>query len=232
VEAVPDVAGRWGQDPLEPDAAGDEIVVTTTRRMLRLVVAASDAGARFAREDLACDPAAWMTAPRRLFDGDAAMDACQELSGFTRSILLHGLALGLDAAPHDVDHLLLAQDEEGAPVDAGGAPKEPRNGRGLRLPRPRLLSCWVDVSERGGRLFAFCALVTERPADLLERVISRYGAAAAAKAQFATGFDHSNALATAMISDAMADMLALAASDPESPLAQGLDVVVEQRFAA
>lgn len=33
-----------------------------------------------------------------------------------------------------------------------------------------------------------------------------------------------------MISDAMADTLELAAADPGSPLASGLDVLVEQRF--
>lgn len=64
---------------------------------------------------------------------------------------------------------------------------------------------------------------------LVERIIGRYGSCAA-DAEFAVGFDQTASWATAMISDAMADTLALAAADPGSPLAAGLDVVVEQRF--
>lgn len=221
---------RWRCDPLGSDDTDDEIVVTTNRRILRLAISAADVGARFAREESGIDPAAWMISPRQLFDGRTALDACQELIGFNRSVVLHGLGLALDADPDDVDELLDVR--EAAPKAAGdgitgsGAPHEPV------LPRPCLLSCWIDVSEGGGRLFAFCAMVTDTPSDLVERVADRFGRAAADEAVYAMGFDHATPLATAMISDAMADTLALAASDPESPLAHGLDFVVEQRFLA
>lgn len=224
------VPPRWRHDPLEPDDSDDEVVVTTTRRILRLAISAADVGTRFAREDRTIDPAAWLMAPRRLFDGRTALDACQELTGFHRSIVLHGLRLPLDVTAEDVDDLLAADPSSGH--DAGatttGSPPDPDVGR----PQPRLFSCWVDTSDAKGRLFAFCAVVTERPADLVERVVGRYGPAAAAEARYSTGFDHTTPLATAMISDAMADTLALAAGDPTSPLATGLDVVVEQRFLA
>ena len=229
--AEPAPSPRWSHDPLEPDAVGDEPVLTTTRRMLRLAIAAADVGVRFARDGLDQDPAAWMVARRDLFDGRTAMDACQELTGFNRSIVLHGLGLGLDAAADAIDDLL-ADDDAVPAVDDDDVPAGSEGDAEPRLPRPRLLTCWVDRDEDATRLFAFCAVVTDRPRDLVERVIGRYGAQAAAQGRYAVGFDHSTPLATAMISDAMADTLALAASDPESPLAQGLDVVVEQRFVA
>ena len=224
-----DVA-RWCCDPLEADAANDEIVVTTTRRLLRLAISAADVGTRFAQEASPLDPAAWLIAPRRLFDGRAALDACQELDGFQRSVVLHGLGMALDADPAEIDDLLASE-----PGAADGAPEDGEASMGAldaRMPQPRLLSCWVDSADEGGRLFAFCAVVTNRPADLVERVVARYGPAAAAAASYSAGFDHSTPLATAMVSDAMADTLALAAVDPGSPLAAGLDVVVEQRFAS
>ncbi len=221
---------RWRCDPLEPDAVGDEVVVTTNRRLLRLAISAADVGARLTQEGSIVDAAAWMIAPRRLFDGRSALDACQDLIGFNRSVVLHGLGLALDAEPEDIDDLLASDDAspESAGIGADGwsGDLEPR------LPGACLLSCWVDCTDVRGRLFAFCAIVTDRPADLVERVVGRYGEAAAGQARYSNGFDHATPLATAMISDAMADTLALAASDPDSPLAHGLDVVVEQRFRA
>ena len=78
------------------------------------------------------DPAAWLFAPRRLFGGRAAVDACAAHGAFIRAMLLHGLGLGLDAAPEAMD-ALLAEDrsfdcEEAALValPAPAMPAEPR----------------------------------------------------------------------------------------------------------
>ena len=40
-----------------------------------------------------------MLAPRRLFRGAAAIEACLERDDCMRAVLLHGLSIGLDAAP-------------------------------------------------------------------------------------------------------------------------------------
>ncbi len=231
---------RWECDPLDPDASADVFEPTSPRRLLRLAIAAADVGARFAREGLEHDPVAWMLTPRAVFEGLTPMDACQDLKHFRRSIALHALGLGLDADPHAIDELLAeggsdGEDEhDGDGFEVGDRPDvETSSGGSVAdelLARPRLLTAWLDVEKEGGRLFAFCAVVTSNPGDLVERLIERYGSDAE-NAQFAVGFDHTTPLATAMISDAMADTLALAAADPESPLAAGLDVVVEQRFA-
>ena len=225
---------RWSCDPLEPDADDDERMTTTSRRLLRLAIAAADAGARFARDGLDHDPVAWLIAPRAMFGDRPAIDACQDRRHFTRSILVQGLGMDLNASPSDLDELLEDGDEDDqcGTLDDGDAGARGGDEAGAKLPRPLLLSCWLNVTCGSGRLFAFCAVVTDRPADLVERVVGRYGADAASTADFSAGFDHTTPLATAMISDALADTLALAAADPESPLAAGLDVVVEQRFLA
>ncbi len=233
---------RWDCDPLDPDAFADTPVTTSPRRMMRLAIAAADASARFAREGSEVDPVAWMLTPRAVFEGLNAMDACQDLKHFKRSIALHALGLGLDADPHAIDELLDDGDDEDGMEDGmrdddldvgdvGTRVTTMSSGDedGMMLARPLLLTCWLDVLQGGERLFAFCAIVTDRPGELVERLIARYGAAAE-HAEFAVGFDPTSSLATAMISDAVADTLALAARDPESRLAAGLDVVVEQRF--
>lgn len=233
------IALRWDCDPLDPDATADVLEPTSPRRLLRLAIAAADVGARFAREGLEHDPVAWMLTPRAVFEGLTPMDACQDLKHFKRSIAFHALSLGLDADPNAIDELLDDGEDEddncgadGIDIGEVGHDVATSSANGLkdgRLGRPLLLTAWLDVAREGGRLFAFCALVTDRPGDLVERLIERYGRDAE-YADFAVGFDHTQPLATAMISDAMADTLALAAADPESPLAAGLDVVVEQRF--
>jgi len=98
-------------DPLDDDHADDDCVVLTRRRLVRLALVACETGARFQRDGVRHDPMAWMLAPRRLFGGRTAIDACLELDGCNRAIVLHGLALGLDADEEEIDALL--SDEPG-----------------------------------------------------------------------------------------------------------------------
>lgn len=229
-----DLCSRY-PDPLGGDASDDVPVVTTTRRLARLSLAASEVGARFGREGLPGDPSAWMLSPRLMFGGRAAVDACQDLAGLERSLLMHGLGMELDAGPEDLERLLVGDAGPEAPISATAV--DSRGGgtvtrRRFGAHRRRLLTCWVNVRLDGRRIYAFCAMVTDRPAELVDRVVERYGVAAAAAAEFAEGFDPTTVLATAMIGEALSDTLVLAAANPLSSIAEGLDVVVEQRFVA
>jgi len=201
--------------------------------LLRLAICAADVGARFAREGLSEDPAAWMIAPRSLFGERAAIEACQELENFRRSVVLNGLQMGLDADPREIDDLLAGDDTYDISASIGYNDEASVKGRGgaeTRLAEPDLYTCWIDADGERGRVLAFMAIVTDRPMDLVERVIGRYGAEAARNTTFRKGFDHTTPLATAMLSEAMADMLRQIAAAPTSPLAEGVDVTVEQRF--
>lgn len=218
-------AFRWDIDPLEADAPSDQVVVTTRRRLLRLSIAATDVGARFASEGMDGDPAAWMIAPRTLFDDLMPIEACQELAGFNRNALLHGLGLGLDADPSEIDELL----SDGAPIDIDEVDAGERIVPLAMSRTPRLFTCWVEADGGGTGVIGFCALVTDRPADLVERVVDRFGGEAATFATYHVGFDQAMASASAMISPAMTHTLLLAAADPTSAPGSGLDIVVERR---
>ncbi len=136
-------------DPLDSDSADDEVVVTTKRALIRLALVAADTASRFEREGIGHDPVAWMLAPRAMFEGRAAVDACLAREECLRAVLLHGLSIGLDADPSQLD-ALIDEDEE----DADDA-----FDRGmLGDPRPcSLKSCDVDESE-GGTIPAFVAI--------------------------------------------------------------------------
>ena len=155
--------------------------------------------------------------------------------GFRRNLLIHGLHLGLDADPLALDALLDDDEPETEMADVRDGESEADREREVRLPSepdPQLRTCWLDLERDGIRSFTFWALVSDHPEDIVERVVGRFGREAAGSASFRVGFDHSTPLGVAMISDALADTLALAACDPRSPLAEGLDMIIEQRFAA
>jgi len=93
-------------DPLDPDSDEDVPVVVTRRQLIRLAVVSTEVGARFQREAVDHDGMAWMLAPRTLFDGRDAIDASLEQHHCIRALVLHGLGLGLDARPVDIDGLM------------------------------------------------------------------------------------------------------------------------------
>jgi hypothetical protein len=87
------------EDPLDPDLLSDEMFPVTRRQICRVATVAAEAGARFQREGHAVDPMGWMLAPRTMFHGAAALEACMQLEHFVNATLLHGLSLGMDADP-------------------------------------------------------------------------------------------------------------------------------------
>lgn len=101
-----DLLGFDYADPLDFDQPSDPPVRMTNRQLSRLLLIAADTAARFEREHCPVDPIAWLFSPRKLFNGCAAVAACQSRSHFIRAIVLHGLSIGLDADPDELDELL------------------------------------------------------------------------------------------------------------------------------
>ena len=102
------------EDPLDDDAPTDAAVMTTRRGLARLALVAAETGARFQREAVEHDPMSWLLAPRALFGGASAIEACLERQECLRGILLHGLSLGLDADAVDIDALVAESDGDEA----------------------------------------------------------------------------------------------------------------------
>jgi hypothetical protein len=99
-------------DPLDPDLLSDAMFPITRRQICRVATVAAEAGARFQREGQLLDPMGWMLAPRTMFHGAAALEACMQLEHFVSAILLHGLSLGTDADPE----LFAALMQDGEPL--------------------------------------------------------------------------------------------------------------------
>ncbi len=107
-----------------------------------------------------------------------------------------------------------------------------RGGEGAAGGSRRLFTATIVDEAAPGTLQAFHASVGRCEEEFLNRLRAQVGGRTAALAKIRAGFDAVNPLVAAMVSDAMADMLQLIELDPDSPLAEGLDVRIEQRFAA
>lgn len=217
------------EDPLDFDAADDPGVMATRRGLTRLALIAAETGARFQREGEGLDPMAWLLAPRRLFGGSTAIDSCLAREDFLRALLLHGLALGLDAEPAQIDALLCD-----APPDTDGGfwaggnheRREPaqRRSRGLRL------YSTLIVTTRGAEIVhLFHASVAPTANVVRERIRSRIGAVAAAQADIRVGVDLECAMTLCMLPPIFREIVERGNSIRWSTMV-GLDVTVEHRI--
>lgn len=228
-------------DPLDDDTAADELVLTTRRAICRVALVATETASRFEREGIGHDPMTWMLAPRALFGGRVAIDACLARDACLRGVLLHGLSLGLDADPDGID--ALGGDDDGPPAACMDGPRGPvPAGRG-DLPCASVDA--THASSAGGRLFtatvvsrdglgtvqAFHASIAADRSEVSERLRARLGEASA-DAIIVEGFDGRDPLVDALVAPAVHHTLRMVADDPGSPLAAGLDLNVEQRFLA
>ncbi len=223
-------------DPLDFDEPDDEVVTTTRRGLIRLALVAADTASRFEREAVGHDPVAWMIAPRALFNGRSAIDACLSREECLRAVLLHGLSIGLDADPMTLDALMADDDADDAvPFGCTDAAYESDNVDRRGKPqgeRPRLWTSFLVDQRAGGMIQAFDAVVAADRAEAETRLRARHGSAIADAIEISEGFDPNTPMAEALVSPAVADMLAQVAADPGSPLAAGLSVYIEQRFAS
>lgn len=191
----------------------------------RIVMLAAETGARFERDAIAADPAAWMVAPRRLFGGTSAVEACREEGLFLKGMLLHGLSVGLDADPELLDRLI---EDDGVDVQEGEAFRSPD----FPAPWPRMdLYTATLVCERSSSTsHIFHACMAFGPPDVLCELEQRVGKAAGRQARVRRGFDPSDPVAIENVSPAISAVLLEVAADPNSPLGHGLNIFVEHRF--
>lgn len=198
----------------------------------RLAHVAAEVGARFLRERIEIEPIEWLATPRRLFDGRSALTACSTSEGFRRAAALHGLGFGLDADPSVVmdvpSHCFLS--DAALSYLTAAPPRRPKVERRRNGPLS-LYSCAISVELDDEQVQIFCAMVARSPVEVRARLRRRYGPLLEDEAKVILGFDGSEPLACALVSDAMAHLLSLAAENPTSALARGLDFHVEQRFA-
>lgn len=251
---LPTAVTRY-EDPLDADRADDVAISATRRSLCRVALIASEAGARFQRESAACDPMAWMLAPRKLFGGGAAIEACLDRDHFSRALILHGLGIGMDAEPGEIDKLLDGDGdghdcEDHGTATARSMPAKPprrrpgsiRSGPAAKprtmadrgdgpagvftsADRRRLYSATVVYQAGGLDLVAFHASFAYGFDEMFERLYDRFGGEVTAVAQVRVGFDAGHPLLPRM----MADMLKDAEGWPDDGRTIDLDVNFERR---
>lgn len=191
----------------------------------RVAAIAAETGARFVRERILVSALAWLTTEKALLDGLTPIDACRSVEGFRRVAALHELSLGLDGFPEQVEGYLPIDLLAAAPPAVGGYEKLTREAE-----QPGLYTCSVAADVDDTTVHIFAAMIARDAAEVRKRLRWRYGPLIEDEAIVTLGFDPSEPLACAMISDAIADILSIAADDPDCAIARGLDVHVEQRF--
>lgn len=209
-------AGPVGvEDPLARDSAADAAVATTRRGLCRVAVIAAETASRFVREGVPLDPVAWMLTPRRLFGGAAALDACLSREPFRRALLLHGLSLGLDADPGELDTARSVGGAAAPPILAGAGTGSRRAALDLIEPgacADRLYSAvlWTDGAH--SRLEAFHASFSPSMDIFARRVALRFGLMFAPAADIREGVDAGSPKVRALVApDTLASLLAAAA---------------------
>lgn len=215
-----DSAAGW------PDIAAIERTCPVGRMQLgRIVMLAAETGARFERDGILADPAAWMVAPRRLFGGNSAVEACRDERPFLRAMLLHGLSAGLDADPELVD-ALVAEEPPAAEPEGRGEVSIPR----ALYPRMDLYTATMVCECSSSTSHIFHACMAFGPDDVLRELRMRVGGEAGRCARVRRGFDPSDPIAVENVSPAIGAVLLEVAADANSPLGHGLNILIEHRF--
>jgi hypothetical protein len=191
----------------------------------RIVMLAAETGARFERDGILADPAAWMVAPRRLFGGNSAVEACRDERPFLRAMLLHGLSAGLDADPELVDALVA---EEPAAVEPEGQCEVGRPH--APYPRMDLYTATMVQECPSSTSHIFHACMAFGPDDVLRELRMRVGGEAGRCARVRRGFDPSDPIAVENVSPAIGAVLLEVTADANSPLGHGLNILIEHRF--
>jgi hypothetical protein len=198
--------------PSEPDQSGDPHIYLNRRSLSRLMAVSMKVA--LDHNDGLEEPISWMLEPRPLFSGLSGLDACLDRSHFLRALACdrHG----------EIDR----------PTRTDLARRFPGlKSAGSTKPVSRALFTAAITNEpRGRHLHAFYAGIAGDLAEIVDRLRQRFGSEDA-YANIYLGFGASDPLIHSLVSDALADLLRQIEDDPTSELAEGFDVIIEQRFA-
>lgn len=219
------------EDPLGHDRHDDVVVTTTRRAISRVAYVAAETASRFEREAVGSDPVAWLFAPRRIFDGEAAIDACMRRDAFQRAILLHGLSLGLDANPEEIDSLL-DDDDDG---DDDGDFLDPLWGFNRPMPiamdtcggATRLFSATIDHHCAGRVRLGFHASMASSMSEFRARVAGIFGSEALDHAVFCEGVNPSVRMVECLVAPELVKSLVSTPAFPGRRVAVTAEQVVE-----
>ncbi|WP_240663392.1 hypothetical protein [Sphingomonas sp. UV9] len=226
-------------DPLDADSPDDQIVVTTRRAICRVALVASETAGRFERESVKHDPMSWMLAPRQVFDGATAIDACLSRDACLRGILVHGLGLGLDVERAAIDALMAEDDDDFDEREAeylyGDRPRgigNPARGRASRATRLRLYTATICDTRDNTMFQAFHASVARSAVEVRKRLSRSLGAELAEVAEIRLGLHEASPLVIALVPAAVIEVIRQMQRDCASPGAKTFEVNIHQSIQA
>jgi hypothetical protein len=231
--------GALFPDPLDEDDAGDEIVLTTRRAIGRVALVATETASRFQREAVEHDPMSWLFAPRAVFDGAAAIDACLDLNSCMRGILVHGLGLGLDVERQVVEALLASDDDDFDELEArhlyGDRPSRRGKadvGRAARTSRVRMYTATI-VDTRDNRMTqVFHASMARDATEVRTRLAGRFGPDVAELADIRPGVHVSSPPVMALVPQAVIELIRNMERESAKPHARTFAVDIEMGIQA
>lgn len=237
IASGPDVTAEIATflDPLEDDEASDEIVLTSRRAICRVALVATETALRFQREAVEHEPMAWLLAPRRVFEGAAAIDACLERDACLRAVILHGLGLGLDVEGSTIDALIADDGDEDRHAHkfglVDGAGPSPRKGRNGRRPagRARLqlyTATILDTRDNRMRQYFHASLARDE-AEVRTRLSGRFGPDVADLADIRPGIHVSAPAVVALVPQAVVEMIQKVEREGAKPHARTFAVDIE-----
>lgn len=174
----------------------------------------------------------WLLTEKRFLDRRAPIDACANREGYRRAMLLHGLELGFDIEPDCLARIPLEEVDDTSLTRrllTLPAYRSPRHDFDSGAPLA-LYSSYIDAVNENGHIQIFSAMIARSTRDVRRRLKVRFGPFLEDHAKVKLGFDPSEPIACALVSDATAQILSLVDADPTGELASGFDFVVEQRF--
>ncbi len=227
-------------DPLADDAPTDRRVVTTDRAICRVALAAAEAGARFQRDGNPRDAMSWMLAPRKVFDGGSAIEACLQRDACERAVLVHGLGLRLDVERGPVDALMSDDDDDdfddaefdylhGGGLGASGRADRSRSAGSTRL---RLYTATLVDTRDNVMIQAFHASMARNVYEVRARLTGRFGPDLAAVADIRPGIHRASPVVVALVSDAVVELIRRMQRDHASPAALTFGVDIQQCIQA
>ena len=200
-------------------------------QLRRIVQLSCETGARFVRERISGSPSEWVMTPKLLFSGRSPVEACRSVRDYSMAILLHELSLGLDCSPSALSGLnrlqLAGSGRAGFPQRPSGEDGEAEEDGPIAL-----YTFAISADLEPAHVQIFGAMIAASAMEVRARLRQRIGPVLEDEAIVRRGFDWSEPLACAMVSEAMADVLSFASEDPMSSIAAGLDFQVEQRFVS
>jgi hypothetical protein len=109
-------------------------------------------------------------------------------------------------------------------------PKRGRSTLERMVPRPRLFTATIAYSDGGVMIQAFHASVAIHPAEVVQKLRSRFGDEVLAIAELRAGFHPASPIVISLVPPSVADMIRLTERNCEAPAGISFTVDIEQRI--